>query len=202
MVKTLDNKEVEEAVLSPHLFDAPLRKDILARVVQWQLMKRRAGTHKTKGISDVSGTTRKPFRQKGTGRARQGSLRSPQFRGGGIIFGPVVRDHSLGLPKKVRRLGLRVALSAKHASGQLLIVDSLEVSGKTQELRQQLAALNIECALFVSGAPVDPRFARASGNLVGINVLPQIGLNVYDILRHKTLVLSKDALPILEERLK
>ena len=113
-VRNLDNKEVGDIELAEEVFGLPVRRDILARVVNWQLAKRRAGTHKTKGVSDISGTTKKPYKQKGTGRARQGSLRSPQFRGGAVIFGPVVRSHGFDLQKKVRRLGLKTALSAKQ----------------------------------------------------------------------------------------
>src|SRR5215510_2245882 len=122
-VTSLDNKKVGEIDLADEVFGVPVRKDILARAVNWQLAKRRAGTHKTKGISDVSGTTRKPYKQKGTGRARQGSLRSPQFRGGAVIFGPVVRSHAHDLPKKVRKLALRVALASKVADGRLVVLD-------------------------------------------------------------------------------
>src|SRR5258708_39007202 len=118
-VRNLDNQEVGDIELSEAVFGLPVRRDILARVVNWQLSKRRAGTHKTKGISDISGTTKKPYRQKGTGRARQGSLRSPQFRAGAAIFGPVVRSHEYDLPKKIRKLGLLSALSAQHEAGQL-----------------------------------------------------------------------------------
>jgi large subunit ribosomal protein L4 len=202
MVKTLDNKDVGEVALDPSIFDVALRPDILARVVHWQLMKRRAGTHKTKGISDVQGTTRKPFKQKGTGRARQGSLRSPHMRGGAVIFGPVVRDHGFSLPKKVRQLGLKVALSSKRAEGALIVVDSLGVSGKTQDLLKKIKGLGITSALFVGGESVDPTFQRASAGLVGIDALPHVGLNVYDVLRHKVLVLAQDVLPLLGERLK
>ena len=123
-VNNLDNKEVGDIELADEVFGLPVRRDILARVVNWQLAKRRAGTHKTKGISDISGTTKKPYKQKGTGRARQGSLRSPQFRGGAVIFGPVVRSHEFGLQKKVRRLGLKTALSAKQAEGKLVVIDA------------------------------------------------------------------------------
>src|SRR5579863_2317889 len=126
-VKSLDNKAAGDIEVADDIFGLPVRKDILARMVQWQLAKRRAGTHKTKGISEISGTTKKPWKQKGTGRARQGSLRSPQFRGGATIFGPVVRSHALDLPKKVRKLALRIALSAKQAEGKLFVVDSLNV---------------------------------------------------------------------------
>src|ERR1043165_4211104 len=135
-VITFDNETVGEIDLSDTVFDVTPRKDILARMVNWQLAKRRAGTHKAKGISDVSGTTKKPYRQKGTGRARQGSLRSPQFRGGAVIFGPVVRSHEFGLQKKVRRLGLKTALSAKQAEGKLIVIDAARVDGaKTKALR-------------------------------------------------------------------
>src|SRR3984957_18430076 len=126
-VKTLDNKSAGDLKLSDAVFGAEMRKYILARMVKYQLDKRRAGTHKTKGVSEISGTTKKPWKQKGTGRARAGSLRSPQFRGGATIFGPVVRSHALGLPKKVRNLALRIALSAKQAEGKLVIIDSLTV---------------------------------------------------------------------------
>src|SRR5580698_1295500 len=122
-VHSLDNQEVGDIDLADEVFGLPVRGDILARVVNWQLAKRRAGTHKTKGISDISGTTKKPYKQKGTGRARQGSLRSPQFRGGAVIFGPVVRSHEFGLQKKVRKLGLKTALSVKQAEGKLVVLD-------------------------------------------------------------------------------
>src|SRR5229473_404565 len=124
-ITNLDNKEVGSIDLAEAVFGLPVRRDILARMVNWQLAKRRAGTHKTKGISDVQGTTKKPWKQKGTGRARQGSLRSPQFRGGAVIFGPHPRDHGYDLPKKVRQLALKTALSSKVASGELLVVENL-----------------------------------------------------------------------------
>src|SRR5258706_9741611 len=135
----LDNAPAGEIELDEQVFGLPVRKDILARMVNWQLAKRRAGTHKTKGISDISGTTKKPYKQKGTGRARQGSLRSPQFRGGAVIFGPVVRDHGYDLQKKVRKLGLATALSVKLAEGKLGVVDSLAGVGKTKELADRFA---------------------------------------------------------------
>ena len=124
VVRNLDNQEVGDIELDDAVFGLPIRGDILARVVNWQLAKRRAGTHKTKGISDIQGTTKKPYKQKGTGRARQGSLRSPQFRGGARIFGPVVRSHAFDLQKNVRRLGLKTALSAKHGEGKLVVIDA------------------------------------------------------------------------------
>jgi len=165
-VKNLENKDVGEIELAEDVFAAPVRRDILARVVNWQLAKRRAGTHKTKGISDIQGTTKKPWRQKGTGRARQGSLRSPQFRGGAVIFGPVVRDHGFSLQKKVRRLGLKSALSAKQAEGKLVVIDAAAVKApKTKELAQRFKKLGWESVLIIDGPAVDEGFARAARNL-------------------------------------
>ena len=202
-VKNLENKDVGEIELAEDVFAAPVRRDILARVVNWQLAKRRAGTHKTKGISDIQGTTKKPWRQKGTGRARQGSLRSPQFRGGAVIFGPVVRDHGFSLQKKVRRMGLKSALSAKHAEGKLVVIDAAAVKApKTKELAQRFKKLGWESVLIIDGPAVDESFARAARNIPKVDVLPQQGANVYDILRRDTLVLTRAAVEHLEARLK
>lgn len=202
-IRNFENKKVGEVQLDPIVFSAPLRQDILARMVHWQLAKRRAGTHSTKGISQVSGTTKKPWRQKGTGRARQGSLRSPQFRGGAIIFGPKPRDHGYDLPKKVRQLALKTALSAKVASGELLIMEDLNAgTTKTKELVKKFQALGLRSALIIDGAEVNKDFARTAANLPGVDVLPQHGINVYDILRHEHLVLTKAAIVNLESRLK
>ena len=202
-VHNLDNQEVGDIELADDVFAAPVRRDILARVVNWQLAKRRAGTHKTKGISDISGTTRKPYKQKGTGRARQGSLRSPQFRGGAVIFGPVVRSHEFGLQKKVRRLGLKAALSAKQAEGRLIVIEAARVEeAKTKALRARFDALGWESVLIIDGAAVDAGFARAARNLPKVDVLPQQGANVYDILRRDTLVLTRGAMEHLVERLR
>ncbi len=202
-VITFDNKKVGEIELDDAVFGVTPRRDILARMVNWQLAKRRAGTHKTKGISDVSGTTKKPFRQKGTGRARQGTLRAPQFRGGGIVFGPVPRSHAHDLPKKVRKLALRSALSAKQRDGKLIVVDTVATeSPKTAALAKKLEKLGFNSVLIVAGPAVDENFRRAAANLVGVDVLPQAGANVYDILRRDTLVLSRDAVQHLEARLK
>ncbi|MBN9344284.1 MAG: 50S ribosomal protein L4 [Holosporales bacterium] len=199
----LENKKIGQIELASEVFGLPLRRDILARVVNWQLAKRRAGTHKTRGISDISGTTRKPWKQKGTGRARQGSLRSPQFRGGAVIFGPVVRDHGYSLQKKVRRLGLMTALSSKLAEGKLFIIESLEqTSPKTQDAVKNLEKLGVKNALFVDGAEVNKNFALAIRNIPYIDVLPQQGLNVYDILRRETLILTKAAVESIEQRLR
>jgi len=200
---TLDNAAAGELELADEVFGVPVRKDILARMVNYQLAKRRAGTHKTKGISDISGTTAKPYKQKGTGRARQGSMRSPQFRGGATIFGPVVRSHAHDLPKKVRRLALKTALSAKQAEGKLIVLkDAALEQPKTKMLVGKLAALGWANALIVGGAEIEANFARAASNIPNIDVLPVQGANVYDILRRDTLVLTEAAVQGLEARLK
>lgn len=202
-ITNFESKKVGTIELSDEIFGVPERRDILHRVVNWQLAKRRAGTHKTKGVSDISGTTRKPWRQKGTGRARAGSLRSPQFRGGAVIFGPVVRDHAYKLPKKVRALGLKAALSAKLRSGELIIVESFDLAAaKTKELLKKLTSMGVKSGLFVDGDEVNQNFAKAAMNLIGVDVLPHQGLNVYDILRREKLVLTKAAIELLEKRLK
>ena len=202
-VRNLDNEEVGDIELADDVFGVPVRRDILARVVNWQLAKRRAGTHKTKGISEISGTTKKPYKQKGTGRARQGSRRSPQFRGGATIFGPVVRSHEFGLQKKVRRLGLKTALSAKQAEGKLVVIDEAKVAeAKTKALRARFDALGWQSVLIIGGSVLDQGFARAARNLPKVDVLPQQGANVYDILRRDTLVLTRAAAEALEARLK
>jgi large subunit ribosomal protein L4 len=202
-VKTLDNKSAGEIELADEIFAVPVRRDILARMVNWQLAKRRAGTHKAKGISEIQGTTKKPYKQKGTGRARQGSLRSPQFRGGATIFGPVVRSHEFGLQKKVRRLALKTALSAKQAEGKLVVLEKASVKEpKTKLLAQQFEKLGWRSVLIIDGPSVDESFARAARNIPEVDVLPQQGANVYDILRRDTLVLTRDAVQHLEARLK
>lgn len=191
-----------EVELNPAVFGLPVRPDLLLRAVEYQRAKARAGTHKTKGISEISGTTKRPYKQKGTGRARHGSTRSPQFRGGATIFGPVVRSHAIDLPKKVRKLALKIALSMKAAEGSLLIVDNLELAeAKTKALKAQLTKMNLRSVLVVDGAAVNDAFKRASANIPHVDVLPQIGANVLDIMRHDTLVLTKEAVAQLEARL-
>jgi large subunit ribosomal protein L4 len=203
IVRNLDNEEVGDIDLADEVFGLPIRRDILARVVNWQLARRRAGTHKTKGISEIQGTTKKPYKQKGTGRARQGSLRSPQFRGGARIFGPVVRSHEFSLQKKVRRLGLKTALSAKQNDGKLVVIEAARVSeAKTKALHMRFEALRWGSVLIIDGPAVDQDFARAARNLPQVDVLPQQGANVYDILRRDTLVLTREAVQHLEARLK
>ena len=206
-VKTIDNKAAGDITLADAVFGVAPRADIVARVVKWQLAKRRAGTHKVKSRAEVAITTAKMFKQKGTGRARHGSAAVVQFRGGGVVHGPVVRDHGHALPKKVRQLGLRSALSTKVAEGKLLVIDSLASKnsksvGKTAKLREQLVKLGAENALIIGGADLDASFVKAARNIPLVDVLPQQGINVYDILRRDVLVLSKDAAAHLEERLK
>lgn len=199
----LNNRAAGEVTLNEAVFGVGVRKDILSRVVNWQLAKRRAGTHKTRVVSEISGTTAKPWRQKGTGRARAGTLRAPQFRGGATTFGPVVRDHGHALPKKVRRLGLKSALSAKQAEGKLVVLKEAKLAKpRSGDLAKRLDKLGWSRALVIGGTELDENFSRAARNLEGIDVLPQIGANVYDILRCDTLVLTQDALEQLEARLK
>jgi large subunit ribosomal protein L4 len=201
-VISLDNQSVGEIELADEVFGVAVRTDLLHRMVSYQLSKRRSGTHKTKTISEISGTTKKPFAQKGGGRARQGSLRSAQFRGGATIFGPVVRSHAFDMPKKVRALALKVALSAKAADGKLIVLDQAKLAApKTKELAARFKKLGWGSVLVIDGA-LDDNFALASRNMPFVDVLPSVGANVYDILRRDTLVLTKDAVAALEARLK
>jgi large subunit ribosomal protein L4 len=201
-VVTIENKKAGSIELADGVFGVPVRRDILARMVNWQRAKKRGGNHMTKVVSEIRGTTAKPYRQKGTGRARQGSLRSPQFRGGAVIFGPRVRDHAHDLPKKVRRMALRCALSSKQADGKLIVLDDAKVDEpRTGALASRLDKLGWSSVLIITGAEVDANFARAAANLPRVDVLPQQGANVYDILRRDTLVLTKEAVKHLEERL-
>jgi large subunit ribosomal protein L4 len=199
-IKTLDNGSAGMAELPDEIFAITPREDVMARVVHWQLSKRRAGTHRTKGMGEVSGTTRKPYKQKGTGNARQGSLRAPQFRGGGVVHGPVVRDHGYDLPKKVRRLGLLSALSQKRADGKLVILDAASGTAKTKELALKFKALGWKSALIVDHE-VDGQFLLASRNIHGLDILPTVGANVYDILAHDVLAITTAGLAGLKERL-
>lgn len=202
-VKTLDNKDAGSIEVSEDVFGLPARPDILARMVRWQLAKRRAGTHDTKEIGEISGGGKKPRPQKGSGRSRQGSTRSPQWRKGAVIFGPTPRSHAFDLPKKVRKLALRTVLSAKQAEGKLMVIDAVKLAkAKTGELAKQFATLGFTSALVIDGQAVDQNFARAARNIPGIDVLPQQGANVYDILRRDVLVLTRDAIQHLEARLK
>ena len=202
-VINLDAKNVGSIDLADEIFGAEVRSDLLQRYVEWQRAKKRAGTHKVKVVSEIRGTTAKPWRQKGTGRARAGSLRSTQFRGGATMFGPVVRSHATKLPRKVRKLALRSALSAKQAAGQLVVLeDAKAADSKTKALAERLGKLGWGTTLIIDGAEVDAGFSRAARNIPGIDILPSAGANVYDILHSQTLVLTKDAVSALEARLK
>ena len=201
-VKTIEGGSAGEIDLADAVFAVPVRKDILQRCVVWQLSRRQQGTHKTKGRAEITATSKKMYAQKGTGRARHGNEAAPQFRGGGKAFGPVVRSHASELPKKVRKLALRSALSAKAADGKLVVVETAALSEpKTATLSATLGKLGISNALVIAGAEVDANFRRAAANIAHLDVLPQQGANVYDILRRDTLVLTKDAVKHLEERL-
>lgn len=200
-VTTLDGKSSGKLSLSEAIFGLAPRPDILARMVRYQLAKRRAGTHAVQNRADVSRTGAKLYKQKGTGRARHSSARAPQFRGGGRAFGPVVRDHAIDLPKKVRALALRHALSAKAKSDAIIIVDDLSAKEpKTAALKGKLAKLGIANALVIGGAELDQNFRLAARNIPGLDVLPVDGINVYDILRRDKLVLSKAAVEAIEAR--
>jgi large subunit ribosomal protein L4 len=202
-VISLENKKVGSVDLDEAVFGTAVRTDLMSRYVNWQLAKRRSGNHKVKTRSEVQGTTAKPFKQKGTGHARQGSKRAPQLRGGGVVFGPHVRDHGFGLQKKVRRLALKSALSSKQAEGKLVVLDSAKMKNpKTADLIKNLGKLGWGKALVIDGAELDNNFQLAARNVMGLNVLPSQGANVYDILRSDTLVLTKDAIEKLVEGLK
>lgn len=201
-VVNLDNKPAGEIELSEIVFGYHGRPDLIKRVIDWQRAKARSGCHQTKTVSEVSGTTKKPFKQKGTGNARQGSLRSAQMRGGGVSHGPVVRSHAIDLPKKVRRLGLICALSEKYADGKLIVVDNIAVGeAKTSSLSKKIGNFNGKSFFVVAGDNVDQNFRLASRNLHNVNVVPQIGANVYDIIKHEYLIVTTEAVKLLEARL-
>ena len=202
-VTNLDNKAAGEIELAEAVFGAPVRADLMQRTVRWQLAKKQAGTHKTKTVGEIRGSTRKPWKQKGTGRARTSSLRSPQFRGGAVIFGPTPRSHAHKLPKKVRSMALRSALSSKQAEGKLIVLESATLKdAKTSALAGHLAKLKLSTStLLIDGAEIDNNLSRAARNIPDFDVLPQQGANVYDILRRDTLVLTKNAIELLEARL-
>jgi large subunit ribosomal protein L4 len=202
-VVALDGKESGKATLSKEIFGLEPRKDLIQRCVNWQLAKRQRGTHKAKDRSEIWRTGKKIYAQKGTGGARHGSARVPQFRGGGRAFGPIVRSHEIGMPKKVRALALRHALSAKAKDGAIVLIDKASIKdGKTKALAAQFGKLGWANALIIDGAEVDANFRSAARNIPNIDVLPIQGINVYDILRRKTLVLTKAALDALEARFK
>lgn len=200
---TLAGEPAGSVDLPEDIFGLEPRADILHRVVRWQRARAQAGTHSTLGRSEVSYSTRKIYRQKGTGGARHGSRNAPIFRKGGIYAGPTPRSHAHALPKKIRALGLRHALSAKAKAGELVVIEAAQLpEAKTGALARQLASLGWKRALIIDGAEVDADFARAARNISGLNVMPTMGANVYDILRSDTLVLTKAAVEALEARLK
>ena len=200
-VKSFEDKVVKEVSLDKSIFGLEPKDSIIHRMIRYQLSKKRSGNHKTKGISEISGTTKKPFKQKGTGSARQGSRRSPQMRGGAVIFGPVVRSHSHKLPKKIRSLSLKMFLSSKLKDGKLKIMDDFKLSKpKTSILKNKLDKLKIDSALFIGSEKTEKNFSFAVRNVPKIDFLPAVGINVYDILRRDILILSIDALNALNER--
>ena len=198
----LDGGKAGSVDLGEDIFGLEPRADILHRVVRWQRNKAQAGTHKVKTRSEVSYSTKKIYRQKGTGGARHGSRKAPIFRKGGIYKGPTPRSHAHDLPKKIRALGLKMALSAKAKSGALVVIDNTEAEGKTKALAAQVKSLGWKRALIIDGASVNENFARAAANIDGLDVLPSMGANVYDILKRDTLVLTKAGVEALEARLK
>jgi len=201
-ILNLSNKNVGTIELDDAIFGVDVREDILHRVVLWQLARRQQGTHLTKGRSDVALTPAKPFKQKGSGNARQGSRKGTQFRKGGVVFGPVVRSYEHDLTKKFRKLGLKTALSAKAKEGNLIIIDEAKLSDpKTKDLQNKLNVMGLNNCLIIDGKAVDENFALASRNIIGVDILPTIGANVYDILRKDKLVLTKEAVACLKERL-
>ncbi|MFG1403059.1 50S ribosomal protein L4 [Xanthobacter sediminis] len=202
-VKTLDGTDAGSVTLSDEIFGLEPRADILHRMVTWQLARRQAGTHRTKGRSEINRTSKKMYKQKGTGNARHGAASAPQFRGGGRAFGPVVRSHAFELPKKVRALALKHALSSKVKAEQIVVVDNVSFAEpKTKALKDRFAQLGWASVLIVDGAQVEQNVALAARNLPYVDVLPVQGINVYDILRRDTLVLTKAAVDALEARFK
>ncbi|XP_043701249.1 50S ribosomal protein L4 [Telopea speciosissima] len=197
------NEDKGFMVLAGDVFDVPIRKDIVHRVVRWQLAKRQQGTHSTKTLSEVSGTGKKPYRQKGTGRARHGTLRGPQFRHGATMHGPKPRSHAIKLQKKVRRLGLKIALSARTAEGKLVIFEDLEVpTHKTKNIVNYVSQMeSTKKLLLVDDGPINEKLKLSTQNLHYVNVLPSIGLNVYSILLHDTLVMTRGAVNRIVERM-
>lgn len=203
-VINLQAKKASEVELNPDIFGLQPRIDILSRVIAWQLSKRRSGNHKTKQVGDVRGSTKKIYRQKGTGNARHGSKRQVQFRGGCVVFGPLVRSHEYSLPKKIRKLGLKIALSTKAQSGELMVLENFNMTEyKTKNLVKILSGLDIHSALFIHENKIsENNIVKAAANLEKFDVIPFCGANVYDIMRKDKLVLTLSSVKALEERLK
>jgi large subunit ribosomal protein L4 len=202
-ISTIEGGSAGSIDLDDAIFGLEPRVDILQRCVRWQLAKRQAGTHAVKNRSDINRTTKKVYKQKGTGNARHGAASAPQFRGGGRAFGPQVRSHEHGLPKKVRALALKHALSAKVQDAALIIVEDAKLADpKTKALKESFGKLGVTSALIIAGAEVDANFGRAARNIPNVDVLPVQGINVYDILRRDKLVLTRAAVDALEARFK
>ncbi len=201
-VRTLDAGNAGEVELNDAIFGLEPRQDLIHRMVRYQMLKRMAGTHHAQDRSEVTTTGKKMYRQKGTGGARHGDKGAPQFRGGGKAFGPKPRSHAIDLPKKVRALALRHALSAKAKAGEIVVIDKAASDGKTKGLKERFGKLELTNALIIDGAEIEPAFARAARNIPNIDVLPVQGINVYDILRRRRLVLTKSAVEALEARFK
>ena len=202
-VTTLDAESAGEVELSDAIYGLEPRTDLIQRMVRYQLLKRMAGTHHVQDRSEVTVTGKKMYRQKGTGNARHGDKSVPLWRGGGKVFGPKPRSHAIGLPKKVRALALRHALSAKARAGEIIVIDKAASNdGKTKGLKDRFSKLALTNALIVDGSEIEPAFARAARNIPNIDVLPVAGINVYDILRRKSLVLTRAAVEALEARFK
>ena len=202
-ITTLDGKAAGSVNLPDAIFGLEPRPDLIQRCINWQLNKRQRGTHKVKNRAEINRTGKKMYRQKGTGGARHGSARVNLFRGGGRSFGPLVRSHATGLPKKVRALALRHALSAKAKDGAIIVMDKATIKdGKTKALLTRFAKLGLDNALIIDGAEIEAGFRSATRNIPNVDVLPVQGINVYDILRRRTLVLTKAALEALEARFK
>ena len=200
-VNNIDNKIVKEISLEKFIFGAPYRQDIIYRMLRYQNAKKQSGNHKTKGISEISGTTKKPFKQKGTGSARQGSKRSPQMRGGAVIFGPQVRSHAHKLPKKIRALALKIAISKKKSDGKLIILNDFKIQkAKTNMLKLKIKKMGVSSALFVTGKEVEKNFMLAVRNIPNIDFLSIHGINVYTIVKREHLIMSESALNVLNER--
>ena len=198
---SLENKPGKDLTLNEKIFGLLPREDIIARVVRWQLSKRRLGNHSVKTRSDIKMTTAKMYKQKGTGKARHGSGAVSQFRGGGMAHGPVVHSHSHRLNKKVRKLGIKSALSDKFKLGKLVILDSLKCDGKTSSLKKNFDELGVDNDLIISGEKIDDNFIKASSNITNLDILSYQGINVYDIIKKDNLIIVDDALKLIEERL-
>jgi large subunit ribosomal protein L4 len=202
-VKTLDAASAGDIELKDEIFGLEPRQDLIHRMVRYQTLKRMAGTHHAQDRSEVTVTGKKMYRQKGTGGARHGDKSVSQWRGGGKVFGPRPRSHAVDLPKKVRALALKHALSAKAKAGEIVVIDRFEsTDGKTKGLKERFGKLALTNALIIDGSEIEPGFARAARNIPNIDVLPVQGINVYDILRRKNLVLTRAAVEALEARFK